>query len=68
VVDEDDPGQFRFSDETLAWRERSVTAEQIVTARERSFRSFGSCSFEEPCGDLKRLGLLQSMKSFSREA
>jgi hypothetical protein len=58
VVDEDDPGQFRFSDDALTWRERSVTTEQIAAARERSFRSFGSCSFDEPCDDLRELALI----------
>jgi hypothetical protein len=56
VIDDDDPQQFRFSDESLTWREHVVALEHIAMARARSFRSFGSCSFDEPCEDLKMLG------------
>ncbi len=59
VIDEDDFAPVRsFSDESLVWREFVVTADQVAAARERSLRSFGSCSFDEPCQDLKNLGLL----------
>jgi hypothetical protein len=58
IIDETDHRQLDFSDEALAWREYVVTTEQISAARERSLRSFGSCSFDEPCQDLSEMGML----------
>jgi len=58
LIEESDQRQFKFSDAALAWRERAVPTEKIAAARERSFRSFGSCSFDEPCDDLDALGLM----------
>jgi hypothetical protein len=56
VLEETTPSAFTFSDSSLAWRDRSVTVEQVTQAR-RLARSFGSCSFEEPIDDLKTLAL-----------
>jgi hypothetical protein len=56
VLEETTPSAFAFSDSSLAWRDRSVTVEQVTNAR-RLARSFGSCSFEEPIDDLKTLAL-----------
>ena len=50
--------RFQFSDEGLSWGDRHLTLSQINEARQRSFRSFGSCSFEEPVDDLEALELL----------
>jgi hypothetical protein len=58
VIDEDDHDWFRFGDKAWACREYGVTADQIAAARGRSLRSFGSCSFGEPCQDLEGLGLM----------
>lgn len=58
ILEVTDPQEFRFTDESLGWRDYSVHTERIRGARERSLYSFGSCSFEEPCEDLTRLGLL----------
>lgn len=58
ILEDDDPWHFRFTNEALTWRELSVTPPQITAARERSLRSFGSCSIEEPWQDLTVLGLL----------
>lgn len=37
-----------------------VGVEQLAAARQEAFLSFGSCSFDEPCDDLRELGLLGS--------
>lgn len=58
ILDDSDPEHFRFSDDALAWREWSVTTDQIGVARQRSLQSFGSCSFDDPRTDLRTLGLL----------
>jgi hypothetical protein len=58
MLEDDDPWHFRFTNEALTWREFSATVPQITAARERSLRSFGSCSIDEPWHDLSVLGLL----------
>lgn len=58
VVSEGDASAFRFGDEELTWRGRSVTAKQIASARSSLGLSFGSCSFQEPVDGLHALGLL----------
>jgi len=58
LVDESDASAFRFGEEELSWRGRSVTAKQIASARSSLGMSFGSCSFQEPADGLRTLGLL----------
>jgi hypothetical protein len=58
MLDETEAAAFVFGSKTLAWRGRSLSAEQIADARARFAHSFGSCSFEEPIGDLRALELL----------
>jgi hypothetical protein len=41
----------------LRWRSHHVSVEALARAR-RFFRSFGSCSFEEPVAELQQAGLL----------
>jgi hypothetical protein len=55
LLDETDPGAFHF-DETARWRDASLTLQQITDARRHFAHNFGSCSFEEPVTDLRRLG------------
>ncbi|WP_026100715.1 hypothetical protein [Synechococcus sp. PCC 7336] len=50
--------RFHFSNEWLSWGDRPLALSQVGEARQRLFRSFGSCSFEEPVEDLKELKLL----------
>ena len=42
----------------LSWRGHPLTVAEITRARETFFRSFGSCSFEEPVAELTALGLV----------
>lgn len=51
---------FNFVEDELRWSGHSITAEQIAAAREQLALSFGSCSFEEPVAELRKLGLLKS--------
>jgi len=51
----DRPAAFGFSDDTAAWGTHSVSFDEIVQTRAHLFRSAGSCSFEEPVGDLRRM-------------
>ena len=56
ILDETDPGAFVFDDESLRWRDLRVGFEAIEAVRASGALSFGSCSFEEPVDDLRRLG------------
>jgi hypothetical protein len=49
---------FEFSPMSVAWKSRSVSLIQLREAREKFCASFGSCSFEEPLGDLRSIHLL----------
>jgi hypothetical protein len=59
ILDEEDPQQFSFSDDRLAWRDLSASAEQVGKARTTAVLSFGCCSFDEPRDDLRALGWLE---------
>jgi hypothetical protein len=58
ILEEEDPGAFRFDGAHLHWKEWSVPKGQIEAARRELVQSFGSCSFEEPRDDLRALGLI----------
>lgn len=47
-----------ISPDTLTWAGHHPSADEMAEVRRSFFRSFGSCSFEEPVNDLSRLGLL----------
>jgi len=58
LVDEASAEAIQFSEEKVVWRGHTATAAQIARARASLGLSFGSCSFEEPVGGLRALGLL----------
>ena len=49
---------FEFSPTGVSWKGRSLSLGQLREAREKFATSFGSCSFDEPLGDLRSLHLL----------
>lgn len=49
---------FQFRADGIWWRDRYLDIAEIEETRQRFFRSFGSCSFQEPIDDLKELKLL----------
>lgn len=49
---------FVFDNAGATWRDRRIDLARLARVRESFAISFGSCSFEEPVGDLKALGLL----------
>jgi hypothetical protein len=55
VLDETDSSAFRIERDCLWWRAASVTADDLASCRRKFFRSVGSCSFEEPVEELRRL-------------
>ena len=58
ILEEEDPLQFSFSDDHLAWRDLRATTEQVGRAGRTAILSFGCCSFDEPRDDLRALGWL----------
>ena len=58
ILREETADNFRFLKDALAWRDLSVSLDDIRYARETLALSFGSCSFEEPIDHLRDLELL----------
>jgi hypothetical protein len=58
LLAEEDSTAWQVKAESLCWRDRSWTTEQLAALRREFFISIGSCSFEEPIHDLESLGWL----------
>ena len=58
LLGETDAKSFVFDDEGVSWRGLRISTERIAEARECFAHCFGSCSFDDPVNDLKRLGML----------
>lgn len=58
LLREEDPASFTFSDSVATWRGHGWELGQLANVREHFALSFGSCSFDEPVEDLRRLGLM----------
>jgi hypothetical protein len=59
LLEETDPASLAFDPSGgITWRGHRLDAEALVESRARGLGSFGSCSFEEPIGDLASLHLL----------
>jgi hypothetical protein len=57
MLEDEDPRSFSFADDFFAWRDWKIDTERLQNRR-KFVRSFGSCSFDEPCEDLRALKLL----------
>jgi hypothetical protein len=57
ILETEDAGAFTFGDEGATWRGIPLRTDDL-TAAGGFFRSFGSCSFDEPREDLRSLHLL----------
>ena len=58
LLAEEDPAAWHVDADSLHWRDRSWTADQLPHSGRDFFISIGSCSFEEPIHDLESLGWL----------
>lgn len=58
LLGETDAKSFVFDDGGVSWRGLRISTERIAEARESFAHCFGSCSFDDPVNDLKRLGML----------
>jgi hypothetical protein len=52
LLTESDPAAITVEDGTIRWRDRTIDAESLRSARARLATSFGSCSFREPVDEL----------------
>ena len=55
LLEADDPRQFSFAESRLCWGGRGFSTGDIAAARRTLLRSVGSCSFEEPVSELRRV-------------
>lgn len=58
ILEESSIDRFQFKEDGIGWSDRHLNISEIEEARQQFFRSFGSCSFQEPIDDLKHLQLL----------
>lgn len=58
LLEESTIAAFQFTDTEITWRDRTLSLADIERSRQHFFRSFGSCSFQEPIDDLHHLELL----------
>lgn len=58
LLDDDRADHFAFTNKGASWEKYRASTAEIAAARRDFMRSFGSCSFEEPCEDLRALGWL----------
>jgi hypothetical protein len=56
ILEDEDPGHFLFDETGLHWQDLHASVQEIARARAEAVLSFGSCSFDEPRGDLRALG------------
>ncbi len=49
---------FQFKENKIKWQSYYITKDEILDYRLKNFISFGSCSFDKPCEDLKDNGIL----------
>jgi hypothetical protein len=49
---------FQFEENKIIWKNKQLNISELEETRQLFFRSFGSCSFQEPLDDLKELQLL----------
>lgn len=58
LLEEKSPDAFQFDSGCVTWRNEMVVRGQLRNSRNLFAIAFGSCSFEEPIEDLKKMGLL----------
>jgi len=58
VLEETSPEAFVFESGSISWRDQMTVRGQLRVTRSEFAIAFGSCSFEEPVDDLKRMNLI----------
>ncbi len=59
ILSDESPASFHFEENSLKWKTIEGSMDSITELR-TMFRSFGSCSIDEPLTDLCKLGLLNA--------
>lgn len=59
ILDDVESGDFSVNDDGLRWQDRSFALEAIRRTRDMFAVSFGSCSFEEPVGEMRAMGWIE---------
>jgi hypothetical protein len=57
ILEDENPEHFSFDENSFTWNDLRVATSEIATSR-LFVTSFGSCSFDEPREDLRKLGML----------
>jgi len=58
IIQEEDAGHFLFASDIFSWKNLEISTSDVQNLRNTRVIGFGSCSFNEPREDLKKLGLL----------
>jgi len=58
ILTDENADNFKFTDNSFHWKNLYVLMSKVKEARKEFMVSFGSCSFDEPVDDLKKLSLL----------
>ena len=58
ILNDEDPQHFQFNESHFAWKNLSAISEQINLIRQSQLIAYGSCSFDEPREDMRKLGWL----------
>jgi hypothetical protein len=58
ILEDEEAGDFVFTDDSLRWRDVRAATDQIASIRQKYLISFGSCSFDEPRDDLRAMDWL----------
>ena len=60
ILQESAIANFKFQEENITWQNHNLNLAELQKFRKCFFRSFGSCSFQEPVDDLKGLQLIST--------
>lgn len=58
ILSDEDPSHFVFTDSGIEWKGLKATITEFIRDRRHLALSIGSCSFDEPRQDLRKLGWL----------
>lgn len=55
MLSDEKADHFYFAEHNLGWQGYSVSVDEVMALRKNALFSYGSCSFEEPCNELREL-------------
>ena len=58
IIEDEDHTNFQTKEQSLSWKDLSITNDQITEGRSNTIISFGCCNFDEPREDMQKSGLL----------